>query len=171
MSFSTPDQTQWTIASQNSPVIAGNALWTDPHSRAEIQVGPIEIRLDERTEVDFPRFDDDTLAIRVDQGVINVHLGLALVGNIQVITAAGRVDLSYPGSYHIDGGEPDPNGAPSRSQIAVLDGEAPRRITSKRDHTGRPKARSSAPIQVLCPWWKPLRRRSTPGRSAARDGK
>ncbi len=124
VSFHTGDQNQWVPATVNFPIIAGDALWTDSAARAEVQIGPAELRMDERTETDMLHVDTNGLQIRIDQGVVNLHLWAMPPGGVQVVTAPGEVDLLQPGTYHIEAGRPAGDGSPGRTAIAVLDGEA-----------------------------------------------
>src|SRR5579872_7603618 len=50
VSLHAPDQDQWSAAVINYPVTTGDGFWTQPQSRVEIQVGAVEMRLDESTE-------------------------------------------------------------------------------------------------------------------------
>jgi hypothetical protein len=124
MAVQTTDQPQWAPAGINYPVMAGEALWTQPQSRAEIQVGPVEVRLDGQTEIDVPRLDDGGTVVRVDQGVANIHVLALPPGGVQVVTRAGQLDLQRPGSYHVDAGRPGPDGSVGGLELAVLDGAA-----------------------------------------------
>jgi hypothetical protein len=128
-----PDQPDWTGAGVNYPVTAGDALWTTPESRAEIQVGPAEIRMDEQTEIDVLRLDENGVQIRVDQGTVNLHLMDQPVGGLQIVTAAGQVDLLRPGNYRVDAGQPTPGAPAAPVQIAVFDGQA--RLVNGRTST------------------------------------
>src|SRR5579885_2067298 len=47
------DQDQWSPATLNDPVVAGESFWTEPQSRAELEVGSAAFRLDETTALDI----------------------------------------------------------------------------------------------------------------------
>jgi len=130
LSLSTPDQPQWSPAGLNYPVTTGETFWTEPQSRGEIQIGATELRLDEQTELGILRLDETGAVIRVDQGVVNVHVVAMPPGGVQIVTRAGQVDLERPGSYHIDAGRPGPNGVLGNTEMNVLDGSA--RLTGPR---------------------------------------
>ena len=74
VSFHTADQTEWAPATLNYPVVAGESFWTEPKARAEIQVGPAELRLDNSTALDIVALDDAHTRLGLSQGTINVHL-------------------------------------------------------------------------------------------------
>jgi len=125
VSLHAPDQDQWSQAVVNYPVTTGDGFWTEPQSRAEIEVGPVELRLDESTEADVLRLDDAATQLRVDQGTINVHVIAMPPGGVAVLTPLGRVDLLTAGSYHIDAGQPGSDNAPSNQMmVSVLQGRA-----------------------------------------------
>jgi hypothetical protein len=100
------DQAQWSPAGLNFPVIAGDALWSGQAARLEVQIGATQIRLDDQSEIDILRLDEGGATIRVDQGVVNLHLNMVPPGGVQVVTTAGQMELLRPGSYHIDAGRP-----------------------------------------------------------------
>ena len=98
------DQEQWSPAGVNWPVTSGTAIWTQPGARAEIQVGPAELRIDQNTELDVTRLDDGITALAVPQGVANIHISAEGGAPIQVDTANGPVTLNRPGFYHVENG-------------------------------------------------------------------
>ena len=131
VSLHAPDQDQWSEAVINYPVTTGDGFWTQPQSRAEVQVGAVEMRLDESTEADIVRLDDAATVLRVDQGVIEVHVIAMPTGGVAVLTPLGQVDLLTVGSYHVEAGQPGPDNAPPNQMIvSVLQGRA--RVAGQR---------------------------------------
>jgi hypothetical protein len=124
VSFHAGDQEQWAAAVLNYPVTSGTAFWTEPESRAEIQIGGAEVRLDQSTELDIVRLDDEGTQLHVGQGVVNVHLRSAPPNGIHVVTPHSEADLLKAGSYRIDAGVARGSALPEQVQIAVLEGEA-----------------------------------------------
>src|SRR5215831_10943897 len=96
VSYYTADQGDWSPATLNYPVIARQSYWTEPRSLLELQVGPAEFRLDEGTALDVLLLDDSGSRLRLDQGVINIHLRGTGQGWVQVVTPAGYIDLVEP---------------------------------------------------------------------------
>src|SRR5579883_1704886 len=107
VSFHGADQDQWSPATPNWPVSSGQSFWTEPNSRAEIQVGNAEIRMDQSTELDVVRLEDGQLVVSVPVGTVNVHLRGDPDGAVQVQTPRGQVSLLKGGSYHVDAGHPN----------------------------------------------------------------
>ncbi len=130
LSLFRPDQAQWSPTGINYPVIADDALWSGQGSRAEIQIGATEIRMDELSEIDILRLDESGVLLRVDQGEVNLHLFDVPPGGVQIVTSAGLIELLQPGSYHIDAGR-QPAGTPaSLVRVGVLEGVA--RLSGQR---------------------------------------
>jgi hypothetical protein len=106
VSIRVPGEDQWAPARLNFPVTSGSAIWTEPGAKAEIQVGAAAIRIDQETELDIVRLDDDRMELAVPQGAANIHVpsGIA-AGPIWIATATGPVTLSAPGFYSVVDGE------------------------------------------------------------------
>jgi len=124
VSFHTADQNQWSPATLNYPVVAGESFWTEPQARAEIQVGPAEFRLDESTALDIVALDDASTHLGLAQGTINVHLRAAPPGGVAVLTSHGTIMLVEAGSYHIEAGQLTSDGPADRMAVTVLEGRA-----------------------------------------------
>src|ERR1700760_333877 len=73
VSSHTASQDQWSAAALNMPVTTGDSFWTEPNARGEIQVGPMEVRMDHSTEIDVGALDDRSTRLEIPQGVVNVH--------------------------------------------------------------------------------------------------
>ena len=132
VSFHPPGQGQddWAPATVNYPVTTGEFFWTDANSRAEIEIGPAELRLDQASELDIRRLDDRSTDLQLDQGVLNLHLAQMPAGEISITTPRGRVAITAPADYDIDAGQPD-NGRPSdQMQVSVFAGAA--KVESER---------------------------------------
>ncbi|MFZ0693946.1 MAG: DUF6600 domain-containing protein [Alphaproteobacteria bacterium] len=124
VSFHAADQDQWSPAVLNFPVTSGNSFSADANSRAEIEIGPVEIRMDQSTAVDIMKLDDTGTQVEVEQGIVNVHRNTLPSGGVTVVTPRGNVMLQ-PGSYHIDAGHPngDTPSPTDQVQVAVLEGK------------------------------------------------
>src|SRR2546423_1211192 len=105
VSFHTLDQDEWQPAVVNYPVTEGLSFWTEPGSRASLQLGHGLIRLDGSTEVDVQQFDDQVVQINVPQGSVNFRLRrLDPEETYQITTPSGTVALTAPGAYHVRAG-------------------------------------------------------------------
>jgi len=125
VSFHLADDNQWSPAVLNYPVTTGTSFWTEPNSRTEIQVGGMEIRMDQSTELDVTQLDDNGTQIEIGQGTANIHLRDApLGGPVQINAPQGQVIIDQAGTYHIDAGQPDANHTPAAQlAVTVLEGQ------------------------------------------------
>jgi hypothetical protein len=125
VSFRPAGQDQWAPAILNYPVVSGSSVWTEPQSRVEIQVGSAEVRMDQQTELDVQRLDDQAVQVQVPKGVVNLHLRVAPApGEYQVATPVGQVELMRQGSYRIEARPADVNNGLPRVEVVVLEGQA-----------------------------------------------
>src|SRR5436190_15055552 len=58
--YQDPDQ-GWEKGYVNSPLTSENSIWTDPNARAEMRVSGTAVRLDESTQLDVVKLDEDEL--------------------------------------------------------------------------------------------------------------
>src|SRR5439155_23995543 len=98
---------EWTPAALNYPLSAGDQLWIDHNSRAEMHVGSTAIHIDSATASSFLNLDDRTVQMRLSQGSIYVRIrNLAEDDVYEIDTPNGAISLLRPGSYRIDA-DPD----------------------------------------------------------------
>ena len=110
----------WDDAYLNSPLTSRNSVWTEPGARAEVQVGPIALRLDSQSQLDVSRIDDSTLDATLEQGEMAVRVHHFRSGDVvRLSTPQASFLLQGTGRYRL---ESDPDNGESR--IAVLDGTA-----------------------------------------------
>ena len=123
-SFHNGDQDQWSPATLNYPVIAGQSYWTEPQSRVELKVGGVALRLDEASLLDIAALDDRTTRLQLDQGALNLHIAAVPPGGVQVQTPLGWVTIGQPGAYHLDAGHPDGDQPAGFVVVTALAGSA-----------------------------------------------
>ena len=94
---------EWTAAEINRPLTTGDKLWTERGARAEISVGPADVRLDSDTGFSFLNVDADVIQMRVTAGVMNVSVR-TLDGNEQIEVATPNVNvlLLRAGDYRVE---------------------------------------------------------------------
>ena len=103
VSFLPGSLNEWTPATLNYPLTAGDHLWTDTGARAEVHVLSAAIRLNSNTEFSFLGLDDQTVQIRVSEGSLNVNLRSADSGTtFEIDTPNATVSLHSAGSFRID---------------------------------------------------------------------
>src|SRR5687768_14152144 len=60
----------WEKAYVNSPLTSENSVWTDRGSRAEVRISGMALRLDELTQLDIPKLDEDELEAFLPRGSV-----------------------------------------------------------------------------------------------------
>ncbi len=102
VSFRPGSLDEWAPAVLNYPLSAGDHLWTDDGSRAELHVGSTAMRLDMQTEISFLNLDDRIVQVGVSQGQLNVRLRRLDPGEIfEIDTPNSVLTLLEAGSYSI----------------------------------------------------------------------
>jgi len=94
---------EWSPATVNYPLTAGDHLWTDQGGRAELHTGSTAIRLDSNTDFSFLSLDDQTQQVRLGSGSINVRLRSLDPGDaFEIDTPNATITLLTAGSYRVD---------------------------------------------------------------------
>ncbi len=110
----------WEPAAINTPLTAGNSVFTEPEARAEIRVSATAIRLAEGTEIELRRVDDDRFEANVASGTASVRLRFAQRGERYVFATPQAVFvLDAEGTYRVDY---DP--VVDESRLTVMSGSA-----------------------------------------------
>jgi hypothetical protein len=103
VSFRPASVDEWGDASVNYPLTAGDALWADDGSRAEVTLGATALRLAPYTGIEFLALDDSTAQIHLSEGSLQVRVRTLAPGEfIEISTPNGAVTLLRPGSYRVD---------------------------------------------------------------------
>ena len=120
VSTHTADADQWSPATLNVPVTTGDAYWTEPGARADIQVESNRITLAPTTELDIATLDDKALAASEPQGEIFLELRAVPPGDTYTVqTPRGVVQVATAGRYDIVAGDTD-----HPTLVTVVDGAA-----------------------------------------------
>ena len=77
VSFHTQDDSQWTPATTNYPVTAGNAFWTEPNAQADIEISGSRVSMAPGTELDIATLNDTAFQATVPQGEAYLRLRAA----------------------------------------------------------------------------------------------
>jgi hypothetical protein len=106
VSFRGQGDTDWSAATRNYPVVAGNAFWTQPGAEANLEFGDSWIALDEATELDLNTLNDSGVAGSLPQGEVFVHVRSLNQGEtVAIATPRGTVSISAPGDYGLSAGD------------------------------------------------------------------
>jgi hypothetical protein len=142
VSFRATGSTQWSQAAQNSPLVAGNALWTQPDAQAEADVSSSRVVMNGATELDIAALDPNAVTLTLPRGEIYLHpaaLGSGEVWTVQ--TPRGSIALKGDGRYGIVAGDTE-----NPTTITVIEGQAddPNRHAGFYWH-GRPGTKGCVP--------------------------
>jgi hypothetical protein len=119
VSFQPAGESDWGWATLNRPMTAGDSLWTDNRSRAEMQIGSTAIRVDGQTSVSFLNLDDRTIQVQLNSGTIDVRVRNLYGDEVyEVDTPNLAFTLLRRGDYRIT---VDPDG--SFTTITLRDGQ------------------------------------------------
>jgi hypothetical protein len=89
-------------AELNRPLTTGDELEVGDRSRAELQVDVASLHVGDRSTVDLLDLDDRTLALRLVDGEMVVHVRELRDGDrIEIETGNSRVSLMEPGEYRL----------------------------------------------------------------------
>ncbi len=120
VSFRTSADTQWSAATANYPVSSGNAFWTEPTARAELEISDSRIDLSGQTEFDVTSLEPSGLEAVAPQGELYLHLADLNPNEVwSVQTPRGTIRLTQAGRYDIVVGTTD-----QPTQVTVLEGAA-----------------------------------------------
>jgi len=109
----------WAPAQLNRPLTTGDQLWTEQDARAEIHVGRAAVRLSSDTRFSFTQLDDDTIRMRMDEGVMSLSIrALNESERLRIETPNLSLTLLHPGNYRVE-----VNGAGDETVVKVTEGE------------------------------------------------
>jgi hypothetical protein len=90
-------------ATLNWPITSQHRLSTGRFGRAEVRLGSVAVRLDDETDVDFNRVDDEVIQIVVQRGTAALRVrNRELLREIDLLTPRERIAFEDVGRYRID---------------------------------------------------------------------
>ncbi len=120
VSFHTADEDHWEPATLNYPVTSGNAFWTEPGARAEIEAAGTRLVMGEQTELDLDTLDENSLVATEPQGEVYLRVSRLADGETDVVqTPRGVVTIRTPGRYAVVAGDTE-----HPTAVTVLEGTA-----------------------------------------------
>jgi hypothetical protein len=118
VSFQAAGDDQWAQAALNRPLGTGDKVYTVNDSRAELEIGTGDIRLDQNSTFDLLNLDDTKAQIELTGGVMNLHVRRIDSGeSFEVDTPTLAFVVNQPGDYRVDIG---PQG--NSTMITVFNG-------------------------------------------------
>jgi hypothetical protein len=90
-------------ATLNWPITSQHRLGTGRLGRAEVRIGSLAVRLDDETDVDFNRIDDQAIQIVVQRGSVALRVrNRELLRELDLLTPRERIALEDVGRYRVD---------------------------------------------------------------------
>ena len=103
VSFQPNGQGDWVQAVTNRPLTAGDNLWADKDSRAELHIGSTAIRMDSETSITFLDLDDHTTQIKLSMGSLIVRVRHLDDGDtFEIDTPNLAYNIQRTGEYRLD---------------------------------------------------------------------
>ena len=103
ISFQPSGQGDWVQAVTNRPLTAGDNLWADKDSRAELHLGSTALRMDSETSLTFLDLDDHTTQIKLSMGSLIVRVRHLDDGDaFEVDTPNLAFNIQRTGEYRLD---------------------------------------------------------------------
>lgn len=95
----------WSPAAVNTPLTAGDALWTEPSGHDELSISGTRVRMDGDSQMDVLALDDSQTRLQLDQGRLDIKT-FALETNqpYQIVTPRGIAALKDQGDYYVHAG-------------------------------------------------------------------
>ena len=102
VSFQASGSAEWGVATLNSSVTTGDRIVADDGGRAELEIGPLAVRLGSSTDVTVTNLTDGLLQLGVPAGTLRLSVYRMNVGDtIEVDTPNGAISVLSPGNYRI----------------------------------------------------------------------
>ena len=130
----------WDKAHVNTPITSENSVWTERGSRAELRVAGTAVRLDETTQLDVSRLDDDGIDASIERGAANIRVRYKQPNDrITFSTPQARFTIQADGRYRMD-----VDSERDESRLTVFAGDA--RMESQ---SGRIRVNAGSTVRVF----------------------
>jgi hypothetical protein len=122
------DEQAATPASINQPLTIGDELRTDPRARVELQLGTVNLQVDENAQLQLLELSDNVLQVNVVNGTVNLRVRrLDPDERIEIDTPNAAISVREPGSYRVDVTD-----SHELTQVQVRDGSV--EVSGARQH-------------------------------------
>jgi len=102
VSLQVSGDSQWSDATINYPLSAGDRIYVDQGGRAEIELGDITLRLSDATDVTVTNLTDDLMQIGISSGSARLSVNsLDRDDSLEIDTPAGPLVVTAPGVYRL----------------------------------------------------------------------
>ncbi len=116
------DEQRWSAAERNRPLTTGDRIATRRQARAELRIGSTTLTLDQDSELELLRLDDEQLRLRVHQGSVALRLRSAEVaGQTRIGTDEAWLQPLRGGLYRVDRDDDTTQATSWRGDLRVED--------------------------------------------------
>ncbi|MFO1340308.1 MAG: DUF6600 domain-containing protein [Burkholderiaceae bacterium] len=111
-------QGEWQTATRNRPVTTADRIATDNGGRAELQIGSTTVRLDQASDLEVTRLDDERIELTLHGGTASLRVREPEVAReVQISTPEGRFQPRGPGLFRIDRSDRGSQAGSSQGEI------------------------------------------------------
>jgi hypothetical protein len=98
-----PDDKAWVPVSRNQTIAEGDRLRTERDARVSLRIGSTSLWLNERSDLEFTRLDEDRLDLLLDKGELGLRLrSQESASETSVQTREGLIRFERDGVYRVD---------------------------------------------------------------------
>ena len=102
-SLQSAGSTAWSEAALNYTVTTGDRVITEGNGRAELEIGPMTVRIAGNSDVTVTNLADRFLQLGVEQGTMRLSVYRIVAGDsIEIDTPNGALIVTTPGEYRVD---------------------------------------------------------------------
>lgn len=103
VSFKAAGTAEWVLATLNRPLTTGDELWTAAGSRAELELGHADVRMDAQSSLEFLNLNDHFVQVRVVEGAVETHIErLDEDDEFEIDTPQAALTLLRTGNYRVN---------------------------------------------------------------------
>ena len=125
---------EWSQGSVIQPLTNGDNVWADENSRAELNLGSGQMRIDSETSLTLTNVNDTTVQVELHLGILSVHIRRLENGEAYEIDAPNLAfTVSKPGDYRFD---VPPDGGTTLVTVRKGEGQATGQGPAVTVHTG-----------------------------------
>lgn len=116
------DEQRWSAAERNRPLTTGDRIATGRQARAELRIGSTTLTLDQGSELELQRLDDEQVRLRLHQGSKALRLRSAeMAGQTHIGTDEAWLQPLRGGLYRIDRDDDTTQATSWRGDLRVED--------------------------------------------------
>jgi hypothetical protein len=94
---------EWVLLQRNQTIAEGDRIRTDDRARVSLRIGSTSLWMDERSDVEVSRLDDQQVALTLSKGDLGLQFRSTDIANeYRVLTREGTVYAEQEGLFHVE---------------------------------------------------------------------